>query len=138
MSEFVVSGRPPQKQVETLRVTGTVTTGGLTDAELRATPVVVSISPLVDTPEYFEDTSFVTGDSPVTLDFNTALGRNATTVLVINDGPGNFTYQLSVDGSTFGDAITMKSGEFKEYSDISCDSLRITWVSNSAYRVEAL
>lgn len=96
------------------------------------------LSTVVDTPEYFEDTSFVTGDSPVTLDLNTALGRNATALLIINDGAGNFTYQLSTDGSVFGDAITMKSGEFKQYEGISIDSVRITWVSNSAYRVEAV
>lgn len=97
-----------------------------------------TLSDVIDTPEYFEDTSFVTGDSPVTLDLNTALGRNATTLLIINDGAGNFTYQLSTDGSVFGDAITMKSGEFKQYEGLSIDSVRITWVSNSAYRVEAI
>lgn len=103
-----------------------------------STPLPTEEVVVVDTPEYFEDTSFVTGDSPVTLDINTALGRNATTLLIINDGPGNFTYQLSTDGSAFGDAITMKSGEFKEYEGVSIDSIRITWVSDSAYRVEAL
>lgn len=30
--------------------------------------------PRTDTPETFEDTSFVSGDSPVTLDCNAALG----------------------------------------------------------------
>lgn len=103
-----------------------------------STPFPTEEVVVVDTPEYFEDTSFVTGASPVTLDINTALGRNATTLLIINDGPGNFTYQLSTDGSAFGDSITMKSGEFKEYEGVSIDSIRITWVSDSAYRVEAL
>lgn len=103
-----------------------------------STPLPTEEVVVVDTPEYFEDTSFVTGDSPVTLDLNTALGRNATSVLIINDGAGNFTYQLSTDGVTFGDSITMKSGEFKEYEGISVDSIKITWVSNSAYRVEAI
>ena len=39
---------------------------------------VLSIVAVADTPETFEDTSFVTGDSPATLDINAALGRNAT------------------------------------------------------------
>jgi len=103
-----------------------------------STPLPTEEVVVVDTPEYFEDTNFVTGDSPVTLDINAALGRNATSLLIINDGAGNFTYQLSTDGSTFGDSITMKSGEFKEYTGISVDSVKITWVSNSAYRVEAI
>lgn len=113
---------------------------GLTDAELRAAAIAVTTTatPVSDTPEFFEDTSFVTGDSPVTLDLNTALGRNATTALILNDGPGSFTYQLSVDGAAFGDAITLKQREFKQYVDVSIDSIRITWVADSAYRVEAI
>lgn len=93
---------------------------------------------IVDLPEYFEDTDFVTGESPVTLDINTALSRNATKTLIINDGPGNFTYQLSNDGGSFGDAITLKSGEFKTYNQLSIDSVKITWGTDSAYRVEGL
>lgn len=101
-------------------------------------PVYVSEVPVVDTPEYFEDTSFVTGDSPATLDINAALGRNATTVSILNDGAGNFTYALSADGVSFGDSITIKRRERHEYVDVSVDSVRITWVSDSAYRVIAI
>lgn len=140
---FIVTGRPPQKQIETTRVSilesiSLPVTGPLTDAQLRATAVPVSVSPVSDTPEFFEDTSFVTGDSPVTLDLNAALGRNATTVQVINDGTGNFTVAFSVDGVTFGDAITMKYPEKMVLKDVSVDSVKITWVANSAYRVIAI
>jgi hypothetical protein len=110
-------------------------TGPLTDAQLRASPVVASISPVVDTPEFFEDTNFVSGDSPVTLDLNAALGRNANTTEVINDGAGNFTVAYSTDGVTFGDAITMKYPERLILDNVSVDSIRITWVADSAYRV---
>lgn len=96
------------------------------------------LSPVVDTPEYFEDTSFVTGDSPVTLDINAALGRNANVTTVINDGTGNFTVAYSTNGSAFGDEITMKKGESLTFKDISVDSIRITWVTNSSYRVMAI
>lgn len=91
-----------------------------------------------DTPEFFEDTSFVTGDSPVTLDLNTALGRNATEGYIINDGAGNFTLAFSIDGAAFGDEITMKENEKISFKDISVDSLRITWIANSAYRVSVI
>jgi len=93
---------------------------------------------VVDTPEFFEDTSFVTGDSPATLDINTALGRNATEGYIVNDGAGNFTVAFSTDGSAFGDAITMKANEVLKFENISVDSIRITWIADSAYRLSAI
>ncbi|MHA2265636.1 MAG: hypothetical protein ACXAEN_24860 [Candidatus Thorarchaeota archaeon] len=95
----------------------------------------LEISRIPDNPEFFEDTSFVTGDSPVTLDLNTALGRNAIHGTIRNDGPGNFTVAFSTNGSDFGDAITMKRGERLPFSGLSVDSLKITWSADSAYRV---
>jgi len=96
------------------------------------------IDPVVDTPEFFEDTSFLTGDSPVSLDINTALGRNATTTTVMNDGAGNFTVSYSTDGAAFGDEITVKQREVLELRGVSVDTIRITWVADSAYRVIAI
>ena len=94
---------------------------------------------VTDTPEFFEDTSFVTGDSPATVDINTALGRNASYVQVINDGPGNFTMAASNDGAAFGDEITIKASDPPfVLEDLDIDSVRITWVSDSAYRVIAV
>jgi hypothetical protein len=92
-------------------------------------------SAVADTPEFFEDTSFLTGDSPVVLDLNTALGRNATKGYIINDGSGNFTVAFSTNGTDWGDEITVKKNEILDFDKISVDSLRITWVSDSAYRV---
>ncbi len=96
------------------------------------------MTPLADTPEYFEDTSFVTGDSPVTLDLRAALGRLATSVTVICDGNGSFTVAFSVDGITFGDAILMKTTESLSFSDMSVSAVRITWIADSSYRVIAI
>jgi len=94
---------------------------------------------LSDTPEFFEDTNFVTGDSPVTVDINTALGRNAEYVQVINDGPGSFTIAASNDGAAFGDEITIKATDPAfVFEDLSINSVRITWVADSAYRVIAV
>ena len=95
-------------------------------------------SSVADTPEFFEDTSFLTGDSPVVLDLNTALGRNATQGYIINDGDGNFTVAFSTNGTDWGDDITLKKNEVLDFERISVDSLRITWISNSAYRVCAI
>jgi hypothetical protein len=96
------------------------------------------IGSVADNPEYFEDTNFVVGDSPKTLDLNSALSRNATQGTIINDGPGNFTVAFSTDGTTFGDAITVETQEQVDFSGMSVDSLRLTWVANSAYRVVVL
>lgn len=101
----------------------------------------VTIVAVVDLPEVFEDTSFVLADSPVTLDVNAALGRNATEFELINDGPGTFTVALSNDGAVFGDEYTMKAGE--TYSErisenLSVDSIRLTHVTDSAFRCLAV
>ena len=96
------------------------------------------MSTLADTPEYFEDTSFVVGDSPVTLDLRAALGRNATSVTVLCDGAGNFTVAFSVDGIAYGDAILIKNSESLSFSDMSVATVRIAWVSDSSYRVIAI
>ena len=99
----------------------------------------VVLSTVSDTPEIFEDTSFVAGDSPADLDINAALGRNATEGYIINDGTGDFTVAFSIDGNTFGDAIRLKNGETLEFSNISVDSLRITHSgTDSAYRVTVI
>lgn len=98
----------------------------------------VNIGDVSDTPEFFEDTSFVTGDSPVTLDFNAALGRNANCGYIINDGAGNFTVAFSNDGVVFGDEVTLKDGEILNFNNLSVDSIRITWVADSAYRVSGV
>lgn len=104
-------------------------------------PFFVTTSPMIrtdNTPKVFEDTSFVTGDSPATLDANNALARNATEFSVQNDGPGDFTVSVSIDGELFGQEKTVKSGEVYAIDNISVNSLRITWITNSAYRVTVL
>ena len=101
-------------------------------------PNNVNIIEIADTPEFFEDTSFVTGDSPATLDANAQLGRNATQGYIKNDGAGNFTVAFSIDGSVFGDAITIKNGETLDFTNISVDSLKLVWISDSSYRVSVI
>lgn len=83
------------------------------------------------------DTSFVVGDSPATLDVNTTLARNANQGHIINDGPGEFTVAISTDGTNFGTAFTLLAGETFDLIGENVDSIRITWVANSSYRVMA-
>ena len=102
---------------------------------LGGNPTLASVD---DTFVISEDTNFVTGDSPASFDVNTALGRNGTQFTVWNDGPGDFTVAVSNDGATFSGEHTMKSGESFSMNDVVTDTIRITWVANSAYRIVAL
>ena len=83
------------------------------------------------------DTSFVTGDSPVTLDLNTTLGRNSVDGYILNDGVGDFTVNLSSDGTVFGNDIRIKDGETFNIRALDINSIKITWIANSSYRVFA-
>ena len=84
------------------------------------------------------DTSFVTGDSPVTLDVNATLLRNSIDGYIMNDGAGSFTVNLSQDGSTFGNDILINNGESFSLKTISIDKIKITWIADSSYRVFAV
>ena len=89
-------------------------------------------------PKFYEDTSFVAGDSPVVLDLNTDLGFNATEGWVANDGDGDFTVAYSVNGTDYSDEITVKIGEAESFNGLSVAKIRITRVEDSSYRVKAL
>ena len=86
----------------------------------------------------YEDTSFVVGDSPVLLQFNSDAGRNSVDGYVICDGPGNIVVDFSRDGATYGGAWTMYSGEMIGVRNYDIHTLRITYVADSAYRVNLI
>ncbi len=81
------------------------------------------------------DTSFVTGDSPAVVNLLAGLGSLAQHVVIFNDGTGEFAVEMSLDGVTYGDAHTVRTGEVFGIRGASISSIRVSWVSNSAYRV---
>lgn len=84
----------------------------------------------------YEDTNFVTAESGRVLDFNTDLGRNARDLVIRCDGSSDsFTYQLSYDAAAYSPAVTIKTGEVHEYRNLSVDRMRLTWVTDSPYRI---
>lgn len=83
----------------------------------------------------YEDTSFVTGDSPIVLDVNTDLGRNATDGNIINDGDGNILVEISNNGTNYGFQHTLQKGDELELTNLNVDKIRLTWVSDSSYRI---
>ena len=83
-----------------------------------------------------EDTSFVSGDSPVTLDVFSTLARKGSNGYVRCDGSGDIIVTISSDGTNFGNNIRMKSGETLNLRAISIDSIKITHSgTDSSYRV---
>lgn len=82
----------------------------------------------------YEDTSFVTGDSPIVLAVNTDLGRNGHEGYFTNDGPGDIKVEISADGTTYGGQHTLRGGEILDLDNLKINKIRVTWVQNSAYR----
>jgi len=107
----------------------------LTDSDGKLQTEVTSSEPISGRFKAYEDASFLVGDSPVTLDVNTDLGRNGKDGFIINDGAGDFTVAISDDGVNWSSEYTMKTGEVFSLTNIDIDSIRITWVADSAYRV---
>lgn len=105
------------------------------DASLNTTPSLPYISGRTAS---FEDTSFVSGESPVVHDVHTALGRNAHDGYIVNDGAGNFTVQFSNDGTNYGGSHTMKINESMPLARLDINKIKITWVADSAYRILVL
>lgn len=83
----------------------------------------------------YEDANFVVGSSPVTIDVRADLGRDGREVQINNDGPGDFRIEVSNDGVTFSPLLTLHSGERFSVDNLRIDTIRITWVSDSSYRV---
>lgn len=81
------------------------------------------------------DTSFVTGESPVTLDIINELGRNGVDGFIDNFGSGALTYSFSSDGTTFGDEVYLPPGAQDDLRTLSISLLRVTWVADTGYEV---
>ncbi len=102
------------------------------DAALNVMP---SLPYLPGRSKKYEDSSFLTGDSPATHDVNNDLGRNAHDGYLVNDGPGDLTWSYSDDGITYGDAHTIKQDETVRLTGLDIDSIKITWIADCGYRI---
>ena len=86
----------------------------------------------------YEDASFVTGDSPVTINFYGDTGRVSVDGYVVCDGPGNIQVAVSRDGLIYDDTFTMKEGEVVCLDHVKVNKIRISWTADSAYRVNLI
>jgi len=85
----------------------------------------------------YEDTSFVAGDSPVTLDFLTDVGRPANNGYFIVDGAGDILFEIwNAEQEDFGDQHTAKDGDMIILNGLHMRQLRLTHSgTDSAYRI---
>lgn len=83
----------------------------------------------------YEDTSFVTGESPRVLDVLTDLGRNAHDGYIVNDGDGDVKVEISDDGTSWGGQHTLKKDEWLPLFMLDIAKIRLTWVADCGYRI---
>ena len=81
----------------------------------------------------FNDTSFVTGDSPVTHNIHTVLSRNANDGFIDNYGSGDMQYSISEDGTNFGDNVYLPAGAQDDLRGYSMYHIKVTWVADTSY-----
>lgn len=100
----------------------------------------MTLQDLYDNPKsvYFatDDTSFVSGDSPATLDIKSTLSKNGNNGYVICDGAGDILVTISQDGTNYGNSIRLKNGDEMSLKALSINKIKITHSgTDSAYRV---
>ena len=83
----------------------------------------------------YEDSNFVSGDSPATHDVNTDLGRNSRSGSIMNDGSGKILVEISDNGTTYGGQHTLYAGESLNLEGLDVDKIKITHSADSAYRI---
>ena len=92
----------------------------------------------VDKWQTFEDSSFVAGDSPVTLDiYGSSLHEFPIAEgYIACDGTGSILVEIAQQGSDFGDQFTIKASEVVTLGYSRPGKIRITHSgTDSSYRV---
>jgi len=77
------------------------------------------------------------GDSPVVIDAYTDLGHYVQDGYIIVDS-GELQCDVTRDGISYGDKFTIKSGEKVSFLRMDIKKIRLTHVSDSAYRINII
>ena len=86
-------------------------------------------------PRTYEDPAFIVGTSPFDATFFADQGWNSIQGWITCDGPGNILVRFSRDGIIFGDPWTMLPGENTNLKGFDIHTLRVTHVTDSAFRI---
>lgn len=86
---------------------------------------------------YVSEAALTGGGAASTLTVRTTLvNRNGNRGYIKNDGTGDFTFQISTDGTNYNTAVTLKNGETFDLTGMSVNKIKITpSASASNYRV---
>ena len=84
----------------------------------------------------YEDTNFTSVESPAVLAVFNDLGRSGHEGYISNDGPGDMTYEISFDGTTYGGIHTLRGGEVHTLKNMKINRIRLTYVDPTEYRVK--
>jgi hypothetical protein len=96
--------------------------------------VTLPQSPSVGNPKKYEGSVAAAG-TPETLPVNTDLGHNGRDGYIMNDGPGDLKIDVSHDGLTFEEDITVEVDEAQSLTGLSLHTVKIdATVSGTAYR----
>jgi len=82
----------------------------------------------------YEDASFVTGESPRTLDVYTDLERYGHDGYFVNDGDGDIKIEIEDSDEGWGRQHTVKKDEIFDLYMLNIKQIRLTWVANCGYR----
>lgn len=95
--------------------------------------------------KFYSDASFEAGEDATVLDIVGDLGRPASAGYIINDGAGAIGFELSEDGTTYGDVITLAADQqhvIERYSrdthkrkSLAIRAIRIQYTADSSYRI---
>ena len=89
------------------------------------------------TTKIYQDASFEAGDSPVTHDVATDLGKYASRGSIINSG-ANLTCEIMQNEGDWGTPFTIFSGESLDLSQFEIiNQIKLTHVGDTSYRIIA-
>lgn len=84
----------------------------------------------------YSDSDFTTGESPRILDVVTDLGRNAGGGEIANLLGGDLLVEIETNEGDWGDQFTVAAREiFNLDKFLVIRRIRLTWVSNTSYRI---
>jgi len=94
----------------------------------------------------FTDSAFASGDSPVVHDIAGGLGRKSRSGYIRNYGSGALTFAISVDGTSYGEEVTLPGNTthfFQKYykdangANVEISKIRVTHVADTSYTIYA-
>lgn len=88
------------------------------------------------TSKSYENADFTQANDQAVIDFNTDTGgKIGHRGWLIVDGPGDIQIEISADGTNYGGIHTIKAAERISLDGMSIRKIRLTWISDSGYRV---